>query len=265
MALTQPFVEQYVLRDFGPSYYAGAMLLLDASELAHKRGLDAWQTAIKLADFHRAGTPNTQLWRLLDIGFILAGMETGPAGKEPREFLLLPNSTINFPKRACFIGTDPGLAWAHQLKLQALRSSSDATESVFPHPHGINAAAPAVPFWDGDKRLWFLGLVVKEFSKHAWAQIMVLEAFQKSGWSSQVANPFTGPKALEQLENAVKKLNQRHVHPQLLRFFLTRGGDGAGWQLMEKPLRNPCGTRVELNRNEIGTGLGRALDSQFEV
>jgi hypothetical protein len=238
MALTQLFAEPYALLDLGPSYYAAPMLLLDASELAQKRGLDTWQTAVEIEDLRGAGTTNTQLRRLLDSGLIQAGVETGPTGKEPREFLQLPDFTVNFPGKTCFVGTDAGLAWARQLKLQILAGSPVAAGSTFPHPKGISAAPTAVPFWDGDKILWFLGIVVKEFSKHAWAQIMVLEAFQKPDWPPCVANPFTGPKALEQLENAVKKLNQRQVHPQLLRFYLARGGDCASWRIME----NRCGT-----------------------
>jgi hypothetical protein len=171
----------------------------------------------------------------------------------PREFRQLEQSVLSFREKSCFVGTDVGLAWARQLRIQAQQSLPGGFSSPL---NSVGAQPMPEPHWDG-QRLWFSGLLVKEYSKHAWAQIMILDAFQKLGWPPYIQNPFAGPKALDRLENAIKKLNQRHVHAQLLRFFLTRVGEGVGW----KPWR----TAAAPNRNLIGPGNWSPRAAQFGI
>jgi hypothetical protein len=94
-------------------------------------------------------------------------------------------------------------------------------------------AGLALPRWDSkNRRLHYLGKLVKVFTQSAENQVTVLSAFEEDHWARRIDNPIPpGPNAddRERLKDAVRRLNQSQVN-RLLHFRQDGSGQGVLWE-----------------------------------
>lgn len=94
------------------------------------------------------------------------------------------------------------------------------------------ASSGSIPEWNGaTRRLYFEGVLVKEFRQPAENQEIVLAAFEAKGWEVRVDDPLppdAGPDVRDRLKNTVKGLNRQKC--PLLWFSRDGLGRGICWQ-----------------------------------
>lgn len=87
---------------------------------------------------------------------------------------------------------------------------------------------PSKPSWCPEEgqfgQLWFHDWLIKAFEKEPESQAIVLDAFEKAGWSQEIPNPFGGDSSIEphqqpdSLRHTVESLNQQHVTEGVIKF-----------------------------------------------
>jgi hypothetical protein len=211
--------------------------LLRAFLLAHRLGEDRWQFAINLPSLHQVGLDDTYLRWLIRQGYVEHRLERTEPDADRREFQDTRN--LGFTTASCFVLTEHGRAFAQSSSPRSLAAAA-----------GPRAAATVVPLWDGDRRLYVEGAVVKYFHQKAPAQKKILCALQEEGWPTWVLNPLTrnGERTPEdRLHDAVNKLNRgqrnRRIH------FYVEGGERVCWELLPE---KPSGTQATRKRHPSG-------------
>jgi hypothetical protein len=92
------------------------------------------------------------------------------------------------------------------------------------------------PHWNKGKRLLtWRGIVVKEFTRPAPSQELILDAFEEQGWPPCIDDPLTGipgKNRKTRLRTAIERLNGCQKN-RLLHF----GGNGLGTGICWRPIK----------------------------
>jgi hypothetical protein len=109
-------------------------------------------------------------------------------------------------------------------------------------PHIQNGHAEnARPHWDADARLLWVGnTLVKQFTRPAPNQELILTAFEEENWPVHLDDPLPPTAEVEpkrRLHDTLKRLNQQQQ--ALLRFLGDGTGSGIRWKYRD-PLRPQC-------------------------
>jgi hypothetical protein len=207
----------------------GLSLLQEASSAARAVGCDAWQFAVEIDEFKRAGVAHALLRWLLALGFVEQRVETTRRGATCRSFR--PAGGLGFDRRSCFVLTAQG---------DGLAAAPDGTEAIVTVQRESAAARglwTAKPVWDGQARkLCCRGHIVKHYRVPAPAQELILVSLHEQDWPDYIDDPLPPIPGIDprtRLHDTLKRLNRNQVN-RVLRF----GGDGTGkrltWQILDR-------------------------------
>lgn len=210
-------------------------MLWRAYRYAMGAGVDAWDFAVEIREFHRSQISNSELRWLLVHGYARHAMELAAADGK-RRFREAATTTLG--KTSCFVMAEAGLAMVESLNA-TLKKPDAPTPPIHlfgvPTDRAVPSAIEVTPLWDAKRRkLWFDGKIVKRYHCPAPSQHLILDAFQAAQWPAHVADPL--PLAPEQcpkrrLHDAVKRLNRGHSSAAL-RFRGDGSGRGVFWELL---------------------------------
>jgi hypothetical protein len=206
---------------------SGMVLLQDAREGARAVQEDAWQFAVELEQFQRAGVSHTALRWMLRQGYIEQRREQPARGGPRRSFA--PCSPLEFVAASCFVVTARGLEFVEGMGLGRAEE-----------PHEVGRP---VPCWDAAcAALYWRNLLVKEFRQAAANQRLLLTVWQELHWPARMDDPLPpseGIDSRDRLHDAVRRLNDNRV-PHLLRFHCVDCGQGVAWEALEEPQQGPA-------------------------
>lgn len=220
----------------------GLLLLERARESARARQLSAWEFAVEIGVFHRAGLTSTDLRSLLVDGLIERRREVTRPTDSIRKFRGVGSLALDVAD--CFVLTDAG---HERLVSAALETNRESTRDIIrvmfsgerARVDGKHPVLPPVPEWDVQRRVLLLdGEVVKRFTHSAPSQELILAAFQEEGWPSWIDDPLpirgrANPK--RRLRQTVQNMN-RAQSPQGIRFTASCDGLAVSWQPLQSPL-----------------------------
>ena len=202
-----------------PKFFEGLDLLRLARAAAEAAGRDAWELAVELRELRATGLTHTDLRWLLSQGYAEHALERVEPRCKRRHFRPLHNLAI--PESSCFVLTSEGATVASH----CLPGGPDDRPPCATPPHQS-------PHWDGlIRRLWWQGLIVKEYRQRACNQEAILAVLEEEGWPQHIDDPLPqryGQDPKERLRNVVKALNGNQRH-QLLRFRCDGTGQGLWW------------------------------------
>lgn len=210
-------------------------MLWRAYRYATGAGVDAWDFAVEIKEFHRSQISNSELRWLLIHGYARHAAEVA-ASEGKRRFR--ETSLTCLGESSCFVIAEAGLA------LVASRNTT-STQIDVPMPpvrlfsessdNAVSAALEVKPLWDAKRRkLWFDGKIVKQYHCPAPSQHLILDAFQEAHWSAHVADPLPLKAAQcpkRRLHDAVKRLNRGQCSATI-RFRGDGSGRGVLWELL---------------------------------
>jgi hypothetical protein len=208
---------------------AGLAVLFQAQAYVQELDRDEWDFAVELRALHEAGLTNSDLRWLVCKGYLRHAVETTCPELQSRKFIELLNLAL--PENTCFLLTEAGVRFLRQFCGEQVRCTCLSEQSA-----PVWTEEAMTPYWDSERRELRVGeVVVKHFRQPAWAQEIVLSAFQEEQWPWRIDDPL--PPQLEQdpkrhLNITITNLNRRHKH-RLLRFC----GDGTGSGIIWEPLR----------------------------
>lgn len=207
-------------------------LLLEAHEYATELGQDVWSFAVELGVLRGARLSHSDIRWLSIKGYIDHACETTGVDDDERRFRR--TGPILFQDKTCFVCTDEGVAVARRLC-----GRTNEPSAVMPAPSVVRPAAraveaPAVPYWDHQRRQIRVGeYVVKEFKLPAPNQETILTAFEEEGWPPRIDDPLPPVPDVDprrRLHDTIKALNRKQRH-QLMRFMGDGNGQGIRWEL----------------------------------
>lgn len=204
--------------------------LLKGYEYARDTGRDIWDFAVEARLLGRLGLNSSDFRWLTCKGYVRHAREVTEPGSKRRCFI--PNGTLTFQKRTCFVLTADGVEFCHRL-LSGRQATSLPALPGEESPSG--AVRPALPSWDAALHELRLGVrLVKRFKWPAMNQETLLAAFQEEGWPIRIDDPLP-PKAEQdpkrRLHDTIKSLN-RNQQDRLIRFKGDGTGEGARWELI---------------------------------
>jgi hypothetical protein len=202
------------------------LLLLNPWNTAVENHTDPWQFALEIRYLYYYGARTTDLRRLVRQGYALHGQELHPGQDGPRRFQRLTSAALQ--PQSCLILTDAGVARARQLRSE----HSDLARSVVE----VTGAGSLLltPRWDGIATLWWGALALKRLRRDAWAQRLIVTAFQEQDWIPEIDDPLTGDSEVdrqERLHTTIKHLNFRHLEP-VFAFRVAPSGEAVCWHLL---------------------------------
>lgn len=210
-------------------------MLWRAYRYALGAGLDAWDFAVEIREFHRSQISNSELRWLLVQGYARHAAEIASSDGK-RRFRDASPATLG--DDSCFVIAEAGLSLISSWNATSTtRNATTQAVRLFDEPvDGVAAVIPEVaPFWDAQRRkLWFNGKIVKHYHCQAPSQYSILDAFQSANWPAHVADPLPlqpGQCPKRRLHDAVKRLNRGHFSAAI-RF----RGDGSGRGVLWEPL-----------------------------
>jgi hypothetical protein len=186
-------------------------LLLVAVEQAREAGRPPSEFTALAPALTDAGLTALELgWMILE-GVVAYGTATAPAITQ---------------------GTASAAATGHLFLTDA---GADAVHSVRAAAAAADAWPPLRPRWDPHRReLWLGKTLIKRFKRSAPNQELFLTAFQESGWPTSLDDPLPPEPGTDQrsrLQDTIKSLNRRRLHPRL-HFCLDGTGEGARWEVV---------------------------------
>ncbi len=205
--------------------------LLTAYEYARSLQRPVWDFAVELEALREGGMTRTDLRYFLCLGYLEHGVERIRSASPQRCFAR--TGSLAFPKRACFVLTDSGAAYAR--KVSELADGEPAPPGAT-FPAEPRSPADTQPHWDATRReLRLGGLVVKRFKQPARDQELVLAAFEEEGWPPHIDDPLpprSGQDPKRHLHNTITNLNRAQRHP-ILHFEGDGLGRGVCWKVAE--------------------------------
>jgi hypothetical protein len=200
---------------------AGLLQLVKAAAYARELGRPTWDFAVDIAALRAAGLTDSDLRWLVCKGYVEHAAETTLAGSETRCFE--HEGQLTFGPRACFVLTASGGQVVRQVRQ---REAAEPDE----------AAAPlAGPHWDAERRvLTVAGQVVKQFRVPADNQVLILAAFEESGWPPRLDDPLPPVPDVDskrRLRDATFRLNGNQKR-RLIRFHGDGSGRGLCWEVL---------------------------------
>jgi hypothetical protein len=109
--------------------------------------------------------------------------------------------------------TSGGTPTSHEAGYGRGLTSHETVYEAAPTFEEIDRAQVVKPFWDGVlRKLWFRGVLVKEFRQPAANQERVLDAFQAANWADWIPDPLDPSEEVDcqdRLHNTVKRLNRQ--------------------------------------------------------
>jgi hypothetical protein len=164
--------------------------------------------SVDLATVLSTGVAESRLLVLIEAGVIglLRQNRAGPARRGSRR-----SARSVLGPRSAFVLTAAG-----ESLLEELQAASASAPDAPPRP----PARKTGPTWNPvRKELWFQGSLVKRFRrKDAANQFLILESFEELGWPEWIDDPLPhvpGIAAEQRLQETVKSLNRRQLHPAL--------------------------------------------------
>jgi hypothetical protein len=149
-----------------------------------------------------------------------------------RRRTLRPLANLALPDTACLIVTEAGLDRAARGGTGAVPAES-SNGTLAAHAAAGNTA-PEVPFWDGEKSLWWGRQVIKRLRRSAKCQRLILAAFEEVGWLQHIDDPLLRDNRIdpkERLRQTVRHLKERHL-AALISFWEDDAGRGICWGLL---------------------------------
>jgi hypothetical protein len=201
-------------------------LLTRAHEYARQLRRPVWDFALEIEAFWYAGLTSNDLRWLVCQGYAEHGIERTAPGHEHRAFRKARH--LRLDRRSCFVLTEAGAALtARGHPRPAFRAWPEKADGD--HPPGPQAGQPR---WDADLReLWLGRELVKQFTRPARNQELILAAFQEEGWPARIDDPLPchpDRDPVQCLHDAINRLN-RHQNRPLLRFHGDGSGRGVRW------------------------------------
>jgi hypothetical protein len=208
----------------------GLAVLFQAQVCVGELNRDGWDYVVELWALREAGLTNSDLRWLVCKGYLRHAVKTTYPELQDRSFVELLNPAL--PEGTCFLLTEAGIRFLRQFCAEP-DPRACLSEQGAP---GWKEAETVTPYWDSERRELRVGdVVVKQFRQPAWAQEIVLCAFQEDQWPWRIDDPL--PPQLEQdpkrhLNITITNLNRRQKN-RLIRFC----GDGTGSGVIWEPLR----------------------------
>lgn len=212
-------------------------LLVEAAKCAGDVGADVWQFSVEVAALRRAGLSTTECRWLTAKGLAKHACEITTNDSENRVFQ--PCSNLALPRRACFVITERGIAYAKVLLGNELGAAIVRIAMGNMDRAPSSAADDAVPYgmprWDSDRQqLRVAGVIVKEFKVPAANQEAILAAFQEENWAPRIDDPLIPKPNLDtkrRLRDTINCLNRKQKNP-LMRFHGDGRGEGVRWEFI---------------------------------
>ncbi|MBN2292585.1 MAG: hypothetical protein JXM70_09180 [Pirellulales bacterium] len=211
-------------------------LLSEAYYYAQDVGGDIWNFAVEIETLREVGlTPNDFRW-LVAKGYTEPGCEKTETCDCQRRMSVCQGRSFNkrtCKRRACFILTEAGLAFAREVAKQISIGEPPAQPPSDDKNNGRIPLPP--PHWDGELReLHVNGQLIKRYKTPAPNQQAILEAFEEEGWPPHIYDPLTVNPSQEQppkrrLNDSVKGLNS-HQKNRLIHFSTDGTGEGVRWE-----------------------------------
>ena len=202
-------------------------LLARARAMGLQRQKDIWQYAVVRDELLALGLTGADLGDLIRKGLVDHGREVTTPSQRRRRFEKL--NDLSLGKRSCFVLSEQGL---HELNRERSRQSDPKAPP----------ATSQKPKWHAkNRKLWYLGRLVKWYRVPAGNQEQVLTAFQRSRWAPVIHYPLKPKEGLvtkHRLHEAIKSLNLHQTNP-LIRFRGTGDGTGVLWELEASPPKRP--------------------------
>mgnify|MGYP006427086959 CR=1 FL=1 len=206
-------------------------ILIESHAYALDLERDLWDFPVEIETLQEIGlTPNDFRW-LVSKGYVEVGCELTKPCSEHREFSLCRSHAFNdrsCHRRACFILTDAGLAYARE----ALGESIDEVSTV--DDRQVVETSTLLPEWKPDVReLRCNGSLIKRFRCRAPNQESILAVFEEEGWPTVIDDPLTGigenQDPHRRLNDAVRGLN-RYQTTSMIHFSSDGTGEGVRWE-----------------------------------
>lgn len=200
--------------------------LLKGCEYAEMTGGNLWDFAVEIHLLRSFGLSDNDLRLLVQKRFVKHGREVTTERTDGRRFK--PANNLAFAERTCFVLTPLGAA-------KVLSQSNQSMQHEFGQSKSISTPAEFhVPEWDATRRLLsYGGQTVKQFTRPAVNQELLLSAFEEEGWPARILDPLapnTDQDFKRRLAETIKSLNRRQAHP-LIHFH----GDGSGVGILWSP------------------------------
>ncbi len=232
-----------------PPLQEALRLLRRAETTAQDAECPVWDFAIEIDALIALGLTTCDLRLLVQRGYVAHAVEISRPNDTSRRFR--PWDNLCFQERTCFVLTASGAQFAASQEGPGSvlvpvvpllsRSPLDACMEIL--TRGQLAKKPAVPSWDGDRKvLWVDGQLVKQFKVPSPNQEAILAAFEEEGWPPGIDDPLPPKPDLEEkrrLRATIQSLNAHHKK-HLLHF----RGDGSGqrvlWEAVVGRARRPA-------------------------
>jgi hypothetical protein len=208
----------------------GLAILFQAQAYVKELNRDGWVFTVELRALREAGLDDSDLFWLVCKGYLRHVAETAYPELQDRRFMELLNLAL--PENTCFLLTEAGIRFLRHFCSEPVPRACPSEQGE----PGWRGAGAVTPYWDSERRELKVGdVVVKQFRQPAWAQEIVLSAFQEEQWPWRIDDPL--PPQLEQdpkrhLNITITNLNRRQKN-RLIRFC----GDGTGSGVIWEPLR----------------------------
>jgi hypothetical protein len=172
----------------------GLRVLLDIQLAIQSSDGSSWESAVPWACLRAAGLAESQVHELLAACYLDHCLETTTEQSAGRTFT--PAGLGALAPRSCLLLTERGIASLRELMAPAQAPTSSSAQ----------------PIWDGKAgELSCQGWLVKRFRHDAANQRLVLDAFQRAGWSRCISNPFRErgmPSPKKCLHRTIEGLNE---------------------------------------------------------
>jgi hypothetical protein len=200
--------------------------LLTGSDYAAMTSGNRWDYAVEIHALRRIGLSENDLRLLVQSRFVEHAQEVTTESHSQRTFR--PARGTSFAKRTCFVLTPIGIAKA-QCRPDPIAHPKDVRTRTSLSPVKFGA-----PTWDALRRvLTYGGQTVKQFTRPAVNQELVLSAFEDEAWPSRILDPLAPhlDQAIKRrLSETIRSLNLGQATP-LMHFH----GDGTGEGILWKP------------------------------
>jgi hypothetical protein len=209
-----------------PAMRAALTLLIEARRYAESVRHNLWDFAVETDRLVAVGLTRSDLRWLLCKGYVTHAAEVKGDQQTHRIFRAVGDLALSDDD--CFVLTESGSAFGATLFAQHLAPRKEK-------PISSISAERRVPTWNhkhGELRLG--DIVIKQFSRPAANQELILDSFEELGWPEYIDDPL--PPQLEQdskrrLYAAIDRLNGSQVQ-RLIRFHAARSGRGIRWELV---------------------------------
>jgi hypothetical protein len=199
-------------------------LLRDAWDAAQDVQRSPWQFAVKIEEFRAAGIADAFLLWLVAQGYVDHSSGTAETA------CLDVRRGLDIREDTRFVLSKSGLAFGAEW-FAGKRAHPARNKGTKGSPLGGHIR----PCWDAQlQRLYWNGVLVKQYRVPAANQQLILAAFEEERWPPRIDDPLPqsgGIDPIARLHDAIKRLNRNQIS-QLLVF----GGDGSGRGVMWRPV-----------------------------